>query len=50
MIAIATNIYEFTNWLKYGTKTVSKQMLIELSDTNQKSELLLEKVGLFGGL
>jgi hypothetical protein len=47
MIAIATNIYEFTNWLKYGTRTVSKQMLIELSDTNQKSELLLEKVGLF---
>lgn len=47
MIAISTNIYEFTNWLKYGTRTVSKQMLIELSDTNQKSELLLEKVGLF---
>lgn len=47
MIAIATNIYEFTNWLKYGTRTVSKQMLIELSDTNQKGELLLEKTGLF---
>lgn len=47
MIAIATNIYEFTNWLKYGTRTVTKQMLIELSDSNQKSELLLEKVGLF---
>jgi hypothetical protein len=47
MIAIATNIYEFTNWLKYGTRTVSKQMLIELSDIDQKSELLLEKVGLF---
>lgn len=47
MIAVATNIYEFTNWLKYGTRTVSKQMLIELSDIDQKSELLLEKVGLF---
>lgn len=47
MIAIATNIYEFTNWLKYGTRTVSKLMLIELSDTNQNGELLLEKVGLF---
>ena len=47
MIAIATNIYDFTNWLKYGTRTVSKEMLIELSDTNQKSETLLEKVGLF---
>lgn len=47
MIAIATNIYDFTNWLKYGTRTVSKEMLIELSDRNQKSETLLEKVGLF---
>jgi len=47
MIAIATNIYEFTNWLKYGTRTVSKHMLIDLSDTNQNSELLLEKLGLF---
>lgn len=47
MIAIATNIYDFTNWLKYGTRTVSKEMLIELFDANQKSETLLEKVGLF---
>lgn len=47
MIAIATNIYDFTNWLKYGTRTVSKDMLIELFDANQKSETLLEKVGLF---
>lgn len=47
MIAVATNIYEFTNWLKYGTRTVSKEMLIELLDTNKKSETLLEKVGLF---
>ena len=47
MIAIATNIYEFTNWLKYGTRTVSKPMLIELFDENQKGEALLEKVGLF---
>lgn len=47
MIAIATNIYDFTNWLKYGTRTVSKEMLIELFDENQKSETLLEKVGLF---
>jgi len=47
MIALATNIYEFTNWLKYGTRTVSKEMIIELSDINQKSEQLLEKVGLF---
>jgi len=47
MIAIATNIYEFTNWLKYGSKTVSKEMLIELFDENQKGEILLEKVGLF---
>jgi hypothetical protein len=47
MIAVATNIYEFTNWLKYGTRTVSKEMLIELFDGNQKSETLLEKVGLF---
>lgn len=47
MIAIATNIYEFTNWLKYGTRTVSKPMLVELFDENQKGETLLEKVGLF---
>ncbi|MBK7691375.1 MAG: hypothetical protein IPJ31_09730 [Bacteroidetes bacterium] len=47
MIAVATNIYEFTNWLKYGTRTVSKEMLIQLFDANQKSETLLEKVGLF---
>lgn len=47
MIAVATNIYEFTNWLKYGTRTVSKQMLIELFDVNQESKTLLEKVGLF---
>ena len=47
MIAIATNIYDFTNWLKYGTRTVSKEMLIDLFDANQKSETLLEKVGLF---
>lgn len=47
MIAIATNIYEFTNWLKYGTRTVSKNMLIELFDDNQSSETLLEKVGMF---
>jgi hypothetical protein len=47
MIAIATNIYDFTNWLKYGTRTVSKEMLIELFDASQKSETLLEKVGLF---
>ncbi len=47
MIAVATNIYEFTNWLKYGTRTVSKEMLIELFDGSQKSETLLQKVGLF---
>jgi len=47
MIAVATNIYEFTNWLKYGTRTISKEMLIDLDNVNQDSQTLLEKVGLF---
>jgi hypothetical protein len=47
MIAISTNIYDFTNWMKYGTRTVSSEMLIDLSDINSKTETLLAKVGLF---
>ena len=47
MIEIAINIYDFTNWLKYGTRTISKEMLIDLLDKNQNSKILLQKVGLF---
>ena len=47
MIAIATNIYDFTNWLKYGTRTISVDMLIDLNDEMQHIETLLFKVGMF---
>lgn len=47
MIAVATNIYDFTNWLKYGMRTISADMLIDLTDEMQQRETLLFKVGMF---
>lgn len=47
MIAVATNIYDFTNWLKYGIRTISSDMLIDLNDEMQHIETLLFKVGMF---
>jgi hypothetical protein len=47
MLAISTNIYDFTNWLKYGNKYISKDFIIDISDVNQNISKLLDKVGEF---
>ena len=47
MIAIATNIYDFTNWLKYGEKYISKDSLIDFAKIDQNVSDLFDKIGLF---
>ena len=47
MLAVSTNIYDFTNWLKYEIKHISKDFLIDISDVNQNISILLNKIGEF---
>lgn len=47
MLAVSTNIYDFTNWLKYEIKHISKDFIIDISDVNQNISKLLNKIGEF---
>jgi len=45
MLAVSTNIYDFSNWLKYEIKQFSKDFIIDISDVNQNISKLLNKIG-----
>lgn len=47
MKVIATNIFDFTAWYKFGFKTVPKSLIIDLEDVNLSGEELLQKTGFF---
>jgi hypothetical protein len=47
MKVIATNIFDFTTWYKFGIKSVPKAFIIDLDDANLSGEELLRKTGLF---
>lgn len=47
MKAIATNIYDFSNWLKYGEMPIAINSIIDLSDLNQDINYLIERIGCF---
>lgn len=47
MKVIATNIFDFTTWYKFGSKSISRSSIIDLSDVTLTGELLLAKTGFF---
>jgi len=47
MKVIATNIFDFTTWYKFGSKSISISSIIDLSDAALTGELLLAKTGFF---
>lgn len=47
MKVVATNIFDFTTWYKFGSKTISKSLVIDLSDVSLTGEILLSKTGFF---
>lgn len=47
MRVIATNIFDFTTWYKFGTKYVSKELIFDLSKKDLSPEELLMKTGFF---
>ena len=47
MKVIATNIFDFTTWYKFGSKSISRSSIIDLSDVALTGELLLAKTGFF---
>lgn len=47
MKVIATNIFDFTNWYKFGYKTFAKDAVIDLSDVLLTGETVLKKTGFF---
>jgi hypothetical protein len=47
MKVVATNIFDFTTWYKFGYKTVSKASVIDLSDVTLTGTTLLAKTGYF---
>lgn len=47
MKVIATNIFDFTTWYKFGSKTISRSSIIDLSDLTLTGETLLAKTGFF---
>lgn len=47
MKVVATNIFDFTTWYKFGYKTVSRASVIDLSDVTLTGEILLAKTGFF---
>ncbi len=47
MKVIATNIFDFTTWYKFGNKSISRSSIIDLSDVELTGESLLAKTGFF---
>ncbi len=47
MKVVATNIFDFTSWYKFGSKPISKSAVIDLSDVSLTGEILLSKTGFF---
>ncbi len=47
MKVVATNIFDFTTWYKFGNKTISRSSIIDLSDVSLTGESLLAKTGFF---
>src|SRR5688500_13696860 len=47
MKVIATNIFDFTTWYKFGIKSVPKSLVIDLDDASLSGEELLRKTGFF---
>ena len=47
MMVIATNIFEFATWYKFGYKTVPKSLIIDLADPDLTGEALLTKTSYF---
>lgn len=47
MKVVATNIFDFTTWYKFGYKAVSRASVIDLSDVTLTGETLLAKTGFF---
>lgn len=47
MKVIASNIFDFTTWYKFGFKLIPADLIIDLSDTSQDGDVLLYKTGFF---
>lgn len=47
MKVIASNIFDFTTWYKFGYKFIPLDMIIDLADSNINSDELLHKTGFF---
>jgi hypothetical protein len=47
MKVIATNIFDFTTWYKFGIKSVPRSFIIDLEDVNLTGEELLRRTGFF---
>lgn len=47
MKLIATNIFDFTSWYKFGFKFINKDVIIDLSNDEITGQLLIEKIGFF---
>jgi hypothetical protein len=47
MKLIATNIFDFTAWYKFGFKFIDKDVIIDLSNDELTGKLLLERTGFF---